>query len=82
MSTRHRLTVVGVALSLVASTFGGFPHLADASPAPAGSSATTDVGGAGAFIPPAHANGVFGAGGPMAGIGAAGAFLPFTPTSS
>jgi hypothetical protein len=34
------------------------------------------VGGAGAFIPPAHVNGVFGAGGPCAGIGGAGAFIP------
>jgi hypothetical protein len=82
MSTRHRLTVAGVALALGASAVGGFTHLADAASAPAGPSATTDVGGAGTFIPPAHANGVFGAGGPMAGIGGAGAFIPFTPTSS
>jgi hypothetical protein len=34
------------------------------------------IGGAGAFIPPLHANGVFGAGGPDAAIGGAGAFIP------
>lgn len=37
------------------------------------------IGGAGAFIPPAHVNGPFGAGGPMAGIGGAGAFIPVAP---
>ena len=39
-------------------------------------------GGAGAFIAPAHANGVYGAGGPLAAIGGAGAFIPFTPPES
>ncbi len=34
------------------------------------------IGGAGAFIPPAHVNGPFGAGGPLVGIGGAGAFIP------
>jgi hypothetical protein len=33
------------------------------------------IGGAGAFIPPLHANGVFGAGGPNAATGGAGAFI-------
>ena len=39
-------------------------------------SAVVGIGGAGAFIPPAHVNGPFGAGGPLAGLGGAGAFIP------
>jgi hypothetical protein len=43
---------------------------------PTGGSPVVGLGGAGAFIPPAHVNGPFGAGGPLAGIGGAGAFIP------
>jgi hypothetical protein len=39
---------------------------------------SSGLGGAGAFIPPAHTNGVFGAGGPAAAFGGAGAFIPIT----
>ena len=44
-----------------------------------GGSTVVGVGGAGAFIPPAHVNGPFGAGGPLAGVGGAGAFIPVRP---
>jgi len=37
---------------------------------------SSGLGGAGAFIPPAHTNGVFGAGGLRVGLGGAGAFVP------
>ena len=52
---------------------GTYPY---ASPHHSPSAVSSAVGGAGAFIPPSHANGVFGAGGPLAGIGGAGAFIP------
>ena len=46
--------------------------------APSGWRTSPGLGGAGAFVPPAHVNGVFGAGGPCAGLGGAGAFIPPT----
>jgi hypothetical protein len=36
---------------------------------------SSGLGGAGAFIPPAHVNGVFDAGGLDVGVGGAGAFI-------
>jgi hypothetical protein len=59
------------ALFAVASVASGAPPISTGSASPG-------MGGAGAFIPPAHLNGVFGAGGPCAGIGGGGAFIPRT----
>ena len=66
-----------LAISAIASLFAIVPIASAAPPTPAGT-ASPGLGGAGAFIPPAHANGVYGAGGPCAGIGGAGAFIPRT----
>jgi hypothetical protein len=68
-SARHLITVAAVAALTVASV--GSDARATAEPSP-----SAGLGGAGAFIRPAHVNGPFGAGGPLAGIGGAGAFVP------
>ena len=64
-----------LAVSAIAGLFAVVSMPSAARPMPAGS-ASPGMGGAGAFIPPAHVNVVFGAGGPCAGIGGAGAFIP------
>jgi hypothetical protein len=64
-----------LAVSAIAGRFAGVSMAGNAQPMPVGP-ASPGLGGAGAFIPPAHVNGVFGAGGPCADIGGAGAFIP------
>jgi len=56
----------------------GVASLASLAGASAQTSPSVGLGGAGAFIEPAHVNGPFGAGGPRAGVGGAGAFIPAT----
>jgi hypothetical protein len=64
-----------LAVSAIAGLFAVVSMASTAQPMPVGP-ASPSLGGAGAFIPPAHVNGVFGAGGPCAGVGGAGAFIP------
>ena len=74
MRLAHYLTAASVAGVLaVALTI---PPAGHHDQGPTGGSPVAGIGGAGAFIPPAHVNGPFGAGGPLAGIGGAGAFIP------
>ena len=64
-----------LAVSAIAGLFAVVSMASATQPMPVGPS-SPGLGGAGAFIPPAHVNGVFGAGGPCAAIGGAGAFIP------
>jgi hypothetical protein len=61
---------------LAGALAGGLALPAGAADPSLAAPSTVGIGGAGAFIPPAHVNGVFGAGGPLAGVGGAGAFIP------
>ena len=70
-SVRHLAAIAAIGLLAIAGS-------ASAAPPTPGGSDSPGLGGAGAFIPPAHVNGIFGAGGPCAGIGGAGAFIPST----
>ena len=54
----------------------GAAGIAGAAESQLGGSNSPGLGGAGAFIPPAHVNGPFAAGGPCAGVGGAGAVSP------
>jgi len=62
-------------VSAVAGLFA-VASVASAAPPMSAGPVSPGTGGAGAFISPAHVNGVFGSGGPCAGIGGAGALIP------
>jgi hypothetical protein len=70
----HFLTASGVA-ALIAAALTISPA-GQQDRGPTDDRSLAGVGGAGAFIAPAHVNGPFGAGGPLAGVGGAGAFIP------
>ncbi len=68
---RYFAATAAVGLLAVAGIAGAVESPLDGSNSPG-------VGGAGAFIAPAHVNGPFGSGGPCAGLGGAARSIPQT----